>query len=81
MKLASVKYLVGEGFKNTWTNRLMSIASVGVLVACMVVIGLTLLISENVSNAIGNLKYTIMGFYNGDFFIPCYISQFFFCFW
>lgn len=56
MKLASVKYLVGEGFKNTWTNRLMSIASVGVLVACMVVIGLALLISENVSKAIGNLE-------------------------
>ncbi len=56
MKLASVKYLVGEGFKNTWTNRLMSLASVGVLVACMVVIGLALLISENVSKAIGNLE-------------------------
>lgn len=56
MKLASVKYLVGEGIKNTWTNRLMSLASVGVLVACMVVIGLALLISENVSKAIGNLE-------------------------
>jgi len=56
MKLASVKYLVGEGFKNTWTNRLMSLASVGVLVACMVVIGLALLISENVAKAIGNLE-------------------------
>ena len=56
MKLASAKYLVGEGFKNTWTNRLMSLASVGVLVACMVVIGLALLISENVSKAIGNLE-------------------------
>lgn len=56
MKLKSVKYLVGEGVKNTWANRLMTIASVGVLVACMVIIGLAILISENVSKAIGNLE-------------------------
>lgn len=56
MKLGSVKYLVGEGVKNTWVNRLMSLASVGVLVACMVVIGLALLISENVAKAIGALE-------------------------
>lgn len=56
MKMGSVKYLVGEGVKNTWVNRLMSLASVGVLVACMVIIGLAILISENVSVAVGNLE-------------------------
>lgn len=56
MKLSSVRYLVGEGIKNSWVNRLMTIASVGVLVACMVIIGLAILISENVSVAIGNLE-------------------------
>ena len=56
MKLSSVRYLVGEGFKNTWVNRLMSLASVGVLVACMVIIGLAVLISENINIAIGNLE-------------------------
>lgn len=56
MKMGSVKYLVGEGVKNTWVNRLMTIASVGVLVACMVIIGLAILISENVNKAIGNLE-------------------------
>lgn len=56
MKIGSVKYLVGEGVKNTWANRLMTLASVGVLVACMVIIGLALLISENVNKAIGNLE-------------------------
>ncbi len=54
--MSSMKYLVGEGFKNTWANRLMSLASIGVLVACMVVIGLAILISENVNVAIGNLE-------------------------
>lgn len=56
MKMTSIKYLVGEGFKNTWVNRLMTIASVGVLMACMVIIGLALLITENVNMAIGNLE-------------------------
>ena len=56
MKMASVRYLIGEGFKNTWVNRLMSIASIGVLMACMVIIGLALLITENVNKAIGNLE-------------------------
>ena len=54
--MGSVKYLVGEGVKNTWVNRLMSLASVGVLVACMVIIGLAILISENVNKAVGNLE-------------------------
>ena len=56
MKLSSVRYLVGEGVKNAWVNRLMTLASVGVLVACMVIIGLAILISENVNVAIGNLE-------------------------
>lgn len=56
MKLSSMKYLVGEGVKNTWTNRLMTIASVGVLIACMVIIGVAVMISENVNMAMGNLE-------------------------
>ncbi len=56
MKLASIKYLTGEGFKSVWANRLMSLASTGVLVACMVIIGLAILIAENVNMAVGNLE-------------------------
>ena len=56
MKLGSVKYLTGEGIKSAWVNRLMTLASIGVLVACMVIIGLAILISENVNKAIGNLE-------------------------
>ncbi len=56
MKMRSIKYLIGEGVKNIWANRLMTLASIGVLVACMVVIGLAVLISENVSLALGNLE-------------------------
>lgn len=56
MKMGSAKYLIKEGFKGAWANRLMSLASIGVLVACMVIIGLAILISENVTMAIGNLE-------------------------
>lgn len=56
MKARSFRYLIGEGFKGAWANRLMTLASVGVLVACMVIIGLALLISENVSRALGKLE-------------------------
>ncbi len=68
MKFGSIKYLVKEGFKGTWANRLMSLASVGVLVACMVVIGLAILISENVTMAIGNLeKQNVVMVYMKDY--------------
>ena len=56
MKISSIKYLTGEGVKNAWVNRLMTLASIGVLVACMVIIGLAILISENVNKAVGKLE-------------------------
>lgn len=56
MKVQSVRYLVKEGVKNTWANRLMSLASIGVLVACMVIIGLSVLISACADKAIGRLE-------------------------
>lgn len=68
MKFSSVRYLVKEGFKGAWANRLMSLASIGVLVACMVVIGLAILISENVTMAIGNLeKQNVVMVYMKDY--------------
>lgn len=68
MRLSSVRYLIKEGFKGAWANRLMSLASIGVLVACMVVIGLAILISENVTMAIGNLeKQNVVMVYMKDY--------------
>lgn len=56
MKFSSIKYLTREGIKNTWANRLMTLASVGVLVACMVIIGLAMLLTENINKAVGTLE-------------------------
>ena len=54
--LNSFFYLVKQGFKNLWTNRLMSLASIGVLVSCMLLIGAAALLSVNVSNIVDELE-------------------------
>ena len=66
MKIRSVTYLTKEGVKNLWVNRLMTAASVGVLMACMVLIGLAVLISMNINKALGNLEQqnVIVAFFN-----------------
>lgn len=66
MKITSVKYLAGEGVKNVWVNRLMSLASIGVLVACMTLIGLAILLSLNVDKSLGMLEQqnVIMVYFN-----------------
>lgn len=56
MKARSFRYLTGEGIKSAWANRLMSLASVGVLVACMVIIGLFILLYQNASRALGAVE-------------------------
>ncbi len=56
MKTRSVRYLTGEGIKNVWVNRMMSIASVGVLMACMVLIGIALLIGKNINRGMANVE-------------------------
>lgn len=68
MKVRSVKYLAGEGIKSMWSNRLMTIASVGVLVACMVLMGLAVLITMNVDKALDALEQqnVIMAFFNDE---------------
>ncbi len=54
--MRSTRYLIREGFKNVWNNRLMSIASIGVLVAVMVLIGAASLLSVNVDKMLSGLQ-------------------------
>ena len=56
MKSSSVKYLISEGVRNTFTNKLMTIASVGVLIACLVLIGGASLFSLNVNALVGYVE-------------------------
>ena len=54
--MRSFRYLVKEGLKNVWSNRLMSVASIGVLVAVMVLIGAAILLSVNVDMMLNTLQ-------------------------
>lgn len=54
--LNSFFYLVKQGFKNLWNNRLMSLASIGVLVSCMLLIGAAALLAVNVSSVVDELE-------------------------
>ncbi len=56
MKLSSVRHLTYEGFKNVWDNRLMSLASVGVLICCMSLIGAAMLVTFNIDKAMMALE-------------------------
>lgn len=53
MRGSSFGYLIKEGAKNIYVNRLMSFASIGTLVACMLLIGSSLLLSINVNEIVG----------------------------
>ena len=55
MKLSSIGYLFKEGVKNIWNNRMMSLASVIVLVSCLVITGAAALISVNMSTLISKV--------------------------
>ena len=48
-EFSSMKYLLKEGVKNVWNNRMMSFASIGVLVSCLLLTGAAVLFSANLS--------------------------------
>ncbi len=51
-------YLAKEGFKNVWSNRIMSIASVCVLVSCLVLTGAASLLSLNVQKVVESVGHS-----------------------
>lgn len=48
-------YLAKEGFKNVWSNRIMSIASVCVLISCLILTGAASLFSLNVQKVVDSV--------------------------
>lgn len=55
MQLSGLSYLIKEGFKNVWANRIMSIASVCVLISCLVLTGSAVLFSMNVAQLVDSV--------------------------
>lgn len=53
MRGSSFQYLIKEGARNIYANKQMSVASIGVLVACMLLIGASVLFSMNVNSFVG----------------------------
>lgn len=53
---SSLKYLIKEGFRNTWTNRMMSIASICVLLSCLVLIGSASMLFLNINSVVERVE-------------------------
>lgn len=56
MTASSLRYLLKEGFRNTWTNRMMSIASICVLMSCLVLMGCASMIFLNIDSLLGRIE-------------------------
>lgn len=52
MRGSSLGYLIRTGVKSVFRNRLMSFAAIGVLVACMILIGAAILFSMNINSIV-----------------------------
>lgn len=53
---SSLKYLTKEGFRNVWTNRMMSVASICVLMSCLVLIGSAALVFLNIDSLLSRIE-------------------------
>ena len=53
---SSIKYLTKEGFRNVWTNRMMSLASICVLMSCLVLIGTASMIFLNIDSLLARIE-------------------------
>ena len=56
MRSNSLKYLTREGFRNLWVNRLMSLASITVLMACLVIIGIGSMLYFNLTAVLDDVE-------------------------
>lgn len=56
MKIHNVGYLLKEGIKNLWKNRTMSIASIGVLISCLLLTGCAALVSANLTSMMASIE-------------------------
>lgn len=65
---ASLSYLTKEGFRNIRSNNLMSLASVAVLMSCLVIIGVAFLLFVNIDRLLGDISQenVIMVFIEDD---------------
>lgn len=71
MRISSFRYLLKEGAKSLWKNRVMTFTSIGVLTTCLIIVGAAYLITVNVSNAVSYVEtQTEMSIFLEDFAKP-----------
>lgn len=56
MNASSLRYLIKEGFRNTWANRMMSVASIWVLLSCLVLIGSATMMFLNIDSLVQKVE-------------------------
>ena len=56
MSFHSIGYLFTEGIKGLWKNRTMSIASICVLISCLLMTGIAGLLSINLSSTMKGIE-------------------------
>lgn len=56
MKASGFRYLVKEGVKNLWTNRIMAFTSIGVLTTCLLIVGAAYLLTVNVGSMVSYVE-------------------------
>ena len=68
MKGASLSYLTREGFRNIWVNRLLSLATIVVLISCLIIVGSGSLIFLNISAVLDLIEgqNVVMVYVNDD---------------
>lgn len=66
--IEKIRYLLKEGLRSVWVNRMMSLASIAVLCVCLIMLGTTFLSSKNINNFIEQLesKNQIMVYMEND---------------
>ena len=56
LKLRTIKFIIKEGFANTWKNKLMCLASMGTVIAALIILGIFILIGTNVKMVISQIE-------------------------
>lgn len=56
MKISSMNYLVKQGAKNVWTNRMMSFASYCIILVSLIMVGISILIFLNLDRIISGIE-------------------------
>lgn len=59
MKWNTIKYLCKEGFLGLWKNRLMALASIGTIVLCLLILGMSYSIAINIEEILHQVETQI----------------------